>query len=152
MTRSSPSSDSRLPLWILAVVALLFLLRAAKALFIPIAIAALISYALAPVVSWLERRRVPEMAGAALVLLVILGAAAGGAYALRDDARTLLDTLPQSVQRVRERVMAQLGPSANVVRQATTGSRSDAARGAGEGSGEQIAGDAPAGTLVQRGV
>ena len=151
--RSTPSSDSRVPLWILAVVALLFLLRAAKALFIPIAIAALISYALAPVVSWLERRRVPEMAGAALVLLVILGAAAGGAYALRDDASTLLDTLPHSAQRVRERVMAQLGPSASVVREATAGSRSDGARGAGEGSGEQIAGDAPmAGSLVQRGV
>src|SRR5688572_17280279 len=153
MTRSSPSSESRLPLWILAVVALLFLLRAAKALFIPIAIAALISYALAPVVRWLNKRRVPEMAGAALVLLVILGAVAGGAYALRDDASTLLDTLPQSAQRMRERVMAQLGPSASVVGQATAGSRSDGARGAGEGSGEPIAGDAPmAGSLIQRGV
>jgi predicted PurR-regulated permease PerM len=151
--RSSASFDSRVPLWILVVVALLFLFRAAKALFIPIAMAALISYALEPVVNWLEKHRVPEMAGAALVLLVILGAAASGAYALRDDARTLLDTLPQTVNRVRERVMAQVGPSANVIEQGTQGTRSDASRGAGRGSGEQIAGSEPmVSSLVQRGV
>lgn len=42
--------------WILAMTALLFFLRRAKHLLIPIALAALASYALAPVVSWLERR------------------------------------------------------------------------------------------------
>ena len=43
-----------LPHIITPVVATLFLLRAAKTLLIPIALAVLISYALAPVVSWLK--------------------------------------------------------------------------------------------------
>jgi predicted PurR-regulated permease PerM len=48
-------------LWIVAVVATVFLLQAAKALLIPIALAVLVSYALAPVVSWLERHGVPRL-------------------------------------------------------------------------------------------
>ncbi len=39
------------PLWTLAVIALVFFLRFAQALFIPIALAILISYALEPAVS-----------------------------------------------------------------------------------------------------
>jgi predicted PurR-regulated permease PerM len=151
--RSSISSDSRVALWILAVVALLFLLRAATALFIPIAIAVLISYALAPVVNWLEQHRVPAMAGAALVLLVILGAAAGGAYALRDDARTFVETLPQTVQRVRERIVAQIGGSATVIEQATKGTESNVSGSADRRNADRIDGTEPAvGSLVQRGI
>jgi predicted PurR-regulated permease PerM len=122
---SKAADDSRVALWILAVVALLFLLRAGRALFIPIAIAALISYALAPVVKWLEGRRVPQMAGAALVLLVILGTAVGGAVALRHDARTLVATLPDTVEQVRARVTAQIGPSAKMIEQASAGTQSN---------------------------
>jgi predicted PurR-regulated permease PerM len=39
---------------------MLFFLRAAETLMIPIALEVLISYALAPVVTWLERHRIPR--------------------------------------------------------------------------------------------
>ena len=87
--------------WTVAVVAVTFMLRAAQALFIPIALAVLVSYALAPLVSWLERHRVPRLAGAGLVLLTILVAGSSGAYALMDDARDLLASVPRAVQRPR---------------------------------------------------
>jgi predicted PurR-regulated permease PerM len=90
------------PLWILAVVAILFFLREARTLLIPIALAVLISYALAPVVTWLERRRVPRLAGAGLVLLLILSAFVGGGYALRHDAKELVEAVPQALERGRE--------------------------------------------------
>jgi predicted PurR-regulated permease PerM len=107
--QSAGSRAIVIPLWILAVIASLFLLRAAKTLFIPIALAVLISYALAPVVSWLERHRVPRLAGAAFVLLLIVGGAGGGAYALRSDASEVIEMVPTAVQRAREMVVRQLG-------------------------------------------
>src|SRR5688572_28749181 len=111
-SRDHTSSASAVALWILAVVATLFLLRAANALFIPIALAVLISYALEPVVAWLARYRMPRMAGTAVVLLVILAATGVGAYSLRDDARQLVEALPQATQRAREMVASQLGSDA----------------------------------------
>lgn len=62
MTGTRASSGTTVALGILAVIATLFFLRAAKALLIPIALAVLISYALAPVVTWLERYSVHRLA------------------------------------------------------------------------------------------
>jgi predicted PurR-regulated permease PerM len=125
-------SDVRAALWVIAVVAVIFLLHTARALFIPIVIAAVTSYALAPVVKWLERHRVPAMAGAGLVLLALLGAVAGGAYVLRDDARELVASLPHTVDRVQALVAAQIG--------------------AGSYSREPIATSQLTGSFVQQGV
>jgi predicted PurR-regulated permease PerM len=105
-------------LWVLVALGMVFLLRAARPFLIPIAVAILISYALEPIVAWLERHRVPRLAGSALVLLLILGAAAGGAYAGRDDAAWLVETLPDTVQRAREKLVSQLGVPAEVVEEA----------------------------------
>jgi predicted PurR-regulated permease PerM len=117
----SASSANTTALWILAVLASLFFLRTAKDLVIPIALGLLISYALEPVVAWLERHRVPRMAGAALVLLSILGAAAGAANALRDDAMQIVEATPRAVQRARELVASKLGSSADVSHKPTGG-------------------------------
>lgn len=85
MTPARISSANALALWLTAVVAVVFFLRAARQLLIPIALAVLISYALEPVVSWLARHRLPRIAGSSLVMLVLLGAGAEGAYVLRDE-------------------------------------------------------------------
>lgn len=100
---------------VLAVLVSLFFLREAKPLLIPIAIGVLISYALEPVVAWLERHRLPRVFAASAVLLVILAAGAGTAYNLRDDAAHLVSSLPHWLQQARERVMEQLGPEAGQV-------------------------------------
>ena len=152
-SRATTSSTSAVALWILAVVASLLFLRAAKTLLIPIALAVLISYALAPVVSWLERHRIPRFAGAGLVLLLILGVSATGAYALRDDARELVDTLPKALQRVRELVLSQLGQGGRAIQSASQ----DTGRQGQEsgGTGIEPALGSPGhmtGSLAQRGV
>jgi len=109
MTSSRASPTSAAALWIVAVVATVFFLRAARTLLIPIALAVLISYALEPVVAWLERHRLPRMAGASVVMLVILGAMAGGAYALADDVAQAVRTMPQAIQQARENVLSRVG-------------------------------------------
>ena len=67
------SFASAVALCIVAVICDRILSPSGKTVLIPVALAVLISYALAPVMSWLERHRVPRLAGAGLVLLVILG-------------------------------------------------------------------------------
>src|SRR3989304_672264 len=97
----SSSLNTSVALWILAAIATLFFLRAAKTLWIPIALAVLISYALEPVVDWLEGHHVPRLAGAAFVLLFIVGAAGYGAYTLRDDAKQAIVAMPQAMEKAR---------------------------------------------------
>lgn len=151
--RSSSRSATAVAIWIIAAVAVLFFLRAARTLLVPIVLAALISYALAPVVMWLERRRVPPLAGAALVLFTILGLLAGGAYTLRDDARTLAYSLPETVERARQAIASQLGSAGSVIQGSKEGEkkngREQPGREAEQGSG--TAGGAP-GSIAQRGI
>jgi predicted PurR-regulated permease PerM len=150
-TRSTTSSPSALALWIVAVVLVLFFLRSANTLLIPIALAVLISYALAPLVSWLERHRVPRVAGAALVLLVLLGLCGGGAYAVRDDARELARSVPEAVDRARQMVSSQLGSAGAAIQGTMTGAEAPQT-GAGGGTGEQAGRTSGQGSLVQRSV
>jgi len=124
-------------LWILAVVAVLFFLQSAKTLLIPIALAVLASYALAPVVTWLDEHGVPKLVGAGVVMLIVLGALGSGAYALRHDAKELAETLPQTLRQGREALLSQVGFGGDLARNATAESKQ---------SGEST------GSIVERGV
>ena len=135
--------------WTVAVIAVTFMLRAAQALLIPIALAVLISYALAPLVTWLNRHRVPRLAGAGLVLLTILAAAAGSAYALVDDARFLVDSIPRAVERVRAEVIEQLGSDPGLINQATKLLGGEAAP-EGSGAEPQPTTPTPGNALLER--
>jgi predicted PurR-regulated permease PerM len=133
------TSAMTIAVWVLAVLATLFFLREAKSLLIPIALAVLISYALEPVVAWLERRRVPRLAAAAAVLFVILGVGALGVYTLRDDAAQLVESLPRALQRARDVALAQLGPNTAEAVKDGLGA------GGGESASTGVGNDAPAG-------
>jgi predicted PurR-regulated permease PerM len=139
--RTTVSFASAVALWIVAVVAIVFLLRAAKTLLIPVALAVLISYALAPVVSWLERHRVQRLAGAGLVLLLILGAIGGGGYALRGDVKELAATVPEAVQRARQQVLSRLGTDTEAIQQAGSGQATGSFMQRAAGAMFSLAGD-----------
>jgi predicted PurR-regulated permease PerM len=145
---SRTSSASAIALWVLAVLATVFFLRSAKALLIPIVLAVLISYALEPIVAWLERHRLPRLAGTALVLLTILASAAVGMYAVRDDARQLVDVLPRAADRAREMIVTQLGISADVIEEAA-GNVGTGGEATSSSQGESPPNDVP-GSLLQR--
>jgi predicted PurR-regulated permease PerM len=90
-----------LALTVLAGIALVSALYLARAFFVPLLIGILASYALRPVVDWLEAHYVPRPAGAALVLLVLVGGLSWVGYALSDDAAAMIERLPEAARKLR---------------------------------------------------
>lgn len=87
----------------LVVIALgvcVFLLQYMQALIAPLAIGMLLFYALDPLVDAMERIRVPRWLGAALALGLTIGTILGGAYALQDEALTVINRLPAGARRI----------------------------------------------------
>jgi Predicted permease len=85
---------------VLALIAVIGLLYLARAVFIPITIAVLASYALTPVVDWLKKRaRLPKALGAGLVLTVILVGLGFGLESLQPQAIQILDIVPRATEK-----------------------------------------------------
>jgi predicted PurR-regulated permease PerM len=75
-----------LPLTGLFILAFFYTLYFAKPIFLPLVLALLLSFLLAPVVRGLKRLLIPQAIGAALILLAILAAASYGVYSLSQPA------------------------------------------------------------------
>ena len=118
--------STSVPIWILASVAAIWFLREARDLLIPIALGILVSYALEPIVSWLERRGITRLLGAGVVMLTILAASAGAVYAFRDDAVDVLREAPRAMERLRNTVGSQIGIDAGAPTASTPPSASAA--------------------------
>ena len=101
-----------IPLWALAIVAILFFLQAAASLLIPVVLGFLISCALEPVVAWLARHRVPRAAGTSVLLIVLVALSGWGGYTVQDEARQAINSLPTAAARARELVMERVGKGA----------------------------------------
>jgi predicted PurR-regulated permease PerM len=61
----------------------------------------LASYALSPVVEWMNRRHVPRSLAAALVLTTLLGGISWITYSLSDDAAAMIEKLPDAARKMR---------------------------------------------------
>jgi predicted PurR-regulated permease PerM len=104
-----------LPLAVLAVIAVVLLLQFASPVFIPVVIALLISYALSPPVSSMQRRGIPPAFGAGIVLLLLLTLLGLGTYSLAGQVGQIIDQVPVAAQRLRERLQDRRGMSGGVV-------------------------------------
>ena len=100
---------------VLAVFATLFMLQWAKVVLIPVMLGVLASYALSPMVNWMEHRRVPRWLGSAVLLLALIGAAGSAAYSLSDQAAKLTESLPMAAQKFRQAVKTRDSASANAL-------------------------------------
>ena len=94
-------------LGVVAVLAAIFMLHWASAVFIPLLLGVMFSYALSPAVNRLERWRVPRPLSAALLILAVLAALGTTAYRLSDDASALIETLPAAAQKLRQTLHAR---------------------------------------------
>jgi predicted PurR-regulated permease PerM len=110
-----PVDVRSLSLALLAAVACVFALRAASAVFIPLLLGLMLSYALSPLVDRLQRLRLPRAIGAALLLTAICGGLGWTAWALSDEAAALVESLPAATQKVRETLHAQRGRSESTI-------------------------------------
>lgn len=102
-------------LTVLAVLAAVFMLHWASAVFIPLLIGVILSYALDPIVDRFERWRVPRWLSAAVLLLSLLAGASTMVWSLADDANALLESLPQAALKLRQTIGTRGGKSANPI-------------------------------------
>ncbi|MBN2439629.1 MAG: AI-2E family transporter [Deltaproteobacteria bacterium] len=86
---------------LLAVLAVIFVLQWARAIFIPLMLGVMISYALSPAVYLMQIWRIPRAIGAAVLLLGIVGGTGSLGYSLSNDAAKLIEALPEAVQKIR---------------------------------------------------
>jgi predicted PurR-regulated permease PerM len=98
----------------LFVLATMAALVAARDFFIPVAFTLMLYFLLMPVVRRLERVGIPDGAGAALLVVAIVGLLALAVYALSWPAAEWLEKAPQSLARMRRRLRDLLGPIAPV--------------------------------------
>mgnify|MGYP001578969642 FL=1 len=96
---------------LLAVLAVIFMLQWARAVFIPLMLGVMISYALSPPVNLMQKWRIPRAIGAAVLLLGIVGGTGSLVYSLSDDAAKLIETLPEAAQKLRLALIEERGTS-----------------------------------------
>ncbi len=107
----TPINVRSFSLVLLTVLAIIFMLHWAKAVFIPLMLGVMISYALSPFVSLVEKWRIPRAIGAAVLLLGIVGGTGYLVYSLSDDAAGLIETLPEAAQKFRLTLRTERGTS-----------------------------------------
>ena len=100
------NTSMSLALSILAGIALVAALYLARAFFVPLLIGILSSYALHPVVDWLEAHYLPRAAGAALALVAVVGSLSWIGYALSGDAAAVIEKLPEAARKLRQDMSA----------------------------------------------
>ncbi len=86
---------------VLAVFASVFALHWAAAVFIPLLVSLMLTYALSPLVNLLEGWKISRWIGSAVILLGIGGAFGWTGYSLSGNASALLDSLPVAAQKLR---------------------------------------------------
>ena len=96
-------------MWLIALLATLYTLHWAAAVFIPVLVGVMFSYALSPAVDWLERWHIPRGLSAAVLITSIIGAAVWTGYRLSDDATELVETLPAAAQKLRQTLRSKQG-------------------------------------------
>lgn len=85
----------------LAVLAVIAAARIAGALLVPIVLGILLSYALRPLVSRLERIRVPRALGALVVMSALVAGLGAAAWAMADDLSAAVAELPAGARKLR---------------------------------------------------
>ena len=138
-----PQNVRSAALGVLMVLAVLGVLKLASGFFIPLMIGLVFSYALWPVVDWLQRWRIPRAASAGILILGILGGIGGAVYSLSDDANELILSLPDAARKVRD---ALRGPKTKD----TTLDTVQKAASELEKAAQEAGGNAPAQRGVQR--
>ena len=96
----------------LAVLAGIYTMHWASAVFIPLVLGLMLSYAFAPIVDRLERWHVPRALGAGVLLTGIVGGVGWMTYSLSDDASALIETLPVAAQKLRLALRSSQGGTA----------------------------------------
>jgi predicted PurR-regulated permease PerM len=100
---------------VIAVIAVILLLQFASSVFIPVVVAILISYALSPPVTSLQKHGFPPAFGAGVVLMLLMTLLGLGTYKLSGQVNDIIDQVPAAAKRIRGRMNQPNGLSGGVV-------------------------------------
>ena len=103
-------AHAALALIVVAVLAVLYSLYFARSFLIPIAFAILLDFLLSPLVRVLNKARIPTTAGAALVVLALIGTIVLGIYQLTGPVQKFLDEAPQSISKAQAQIGSLIQP------------------------------------------
>jgi predicted PurR-regulated permease PerM len=99
------------PMILLTIYATIFVLDWAQPVLVPLVLGLIVSYALAPIVDRLEKHAIPRALSAAVLLLAIIGGVAAAAISLRDETVSLIETIPEAVDKIQTAVKREWGGS-----------------------------------------
>ena len=101
---------------VIAVLAGLYVLHWASAVFVPLLLGLTFSYALTPLVNRLVRLHIPRALAAAVLLVGIVGGVGTLTWSLSDDAASMIETLPEVAQKLRRGIAGQRnqGPAGTI--------------------------------------
>ena len=111
-----PFQIQSVTLTLLLGVAIACVLRFTRGLFLPIALAMLVHFVLEPLVRLLRAAKIPAPAGAAIVLLILLGVSGYGLYLVYTPALEMVKEMPRTLQKVEGKLSALKGPVEQVKR------------------------------------
>lgn len=132
----SPISLRNASLLVIAVLMSLAALRLASAVFIPLVMGVMVSYALTPLVNRMVQCHIPRTLAAALLLLGIVSGAGTIAWSLSDDAVALIESLPEMAQKLRQGFDADKTRGAAGTMEKMQKAASEIERGAAEGNSD----------------
>jgi predicted PurR-regulated permease PerM len=101
---TKPIRIQSVALTVFSALAAIALLRYAQELFVPLALAMLIAFALNPFVSALEHLHVHRTIGSVLVVIAMFAGIGTLSYALRNEATTVVENIPNAIAKVRSRL------------------------------------------------
>jgi predicted PurR-regulated permease PerM len=101
-TSHVPVDARGVALGILATVALVFALDWMQKLFVPLTLGIFFAYTLNPLVTWLERIRIPRVLGTSMVMVVVVCTLVLSIYSLRGQMQTILVQLPEAASKLSE--------------------------------------------------
>ncbi|SNC63677.1 Predicted PurR-regulated permease PerM [Marinobacter sp. es.048] len=108
---------------VLAVIATLYFINWAQAVLLPLVVSLLVSYTLDPIVSALQRFKVPRPLGAAVVLFALLGISAASSVPLKQEAMEMLDKIPRAMDKLQYKQAHSVEEGEGIVEKAQTAAK-----------------------------
>jgi predicted PurR-regulated permease PerM len=93
-----PMNMRSLATTLVAILAVIFALRWARDILVPFVLGILISYALSPLVTWMNGLKIPRAVGAALLLTALIVGTGMLSYPLGEEGVAALEKLPKSLE------------------------------------------------------
>lgn len=108
---------------VLAGIATLYFIDWAQPVLLPLVVAVLISYALDPLVSVLDRIRIPRPLGAALVMTILIAIGAAAGAPLKQETMAMLDKIPMAIKEFQRKEARNRDTEESIMEKAQTAAK-----------------------------